>query len=100
MKDKENTATLYKVDGTSQSIQPKLKKFKPEELRTLLECESIEIVGLQRKGLPNLCMIVDGEGKLVDKPKWNAEGTEIWQDYYGVTDIIAGNCIVCSPRLI
>lgn len=87
-------ATLYKVTGTSEIVQPKnTKDFQLEELYALLQCEMIEIVYLNHGEI----MIIDEEGKL--RPNSiNEEATKIFQNATSNPDVIVGNALVCNSK--
>ncbi len=96
----EKTCKLYKKDGTVTDILPKNgKKFKLEELYELLNIRMVEHVQLRKSGLPTLSLLCDEEGKMVDN--WmvnlNYTATLEWFMYYGDTDGIIGDVIICTP---
>ncbi|MBL0310155.1 MAG: DUF3846 domain-containing protein [Bacteroidetes bacterium] len=59
----------------------------------------IEIIPLDRDGLDDRVLVVDEEGKLISLPL-NVLATLEWIRYYGETDFVAGDAIICHPELI
>jgi hypothetical protein len=96
------SATLYLTDGRSVPCEPderhglKPNDFTLEDLYTLLECSTIQVIYLYEDEI----MIIDEEGKLVHKPI-NVEATKIFQRQTGnYADFIVGNAIVCPRRML
>ena len=87
-------ATLYKVTGESEIVQPKnTKDFQLEELYALLQCEMIEVIYLNHGEI----MIINEEGKLHPN-SINAEATRIFQTATFNPDVIVGNALVCLSK--
>ena len=94
-------ATLVLTDGTTRIIQPKNKHdFKLEELYTLLNCETIEVVYSCALAEPQSnhdhILIIDEEGKLKHRPK-NELATK-W--YSQESDFIVGDAILCHTSML
>ncbi len=85
-------AKLIKTDGTVTEVSPRNgKDFTLSELRSLVECEWIEMVHL-RDGSGRF-LVVDEEGKLNGKVR-NEKATVL----YGLMpyDYIVGNALLCK----
>ena len=59
----------------------------------------IEILHLDREGLEHRLLVVHEEGKLISLPL-NILATVEWMKYYGETDFVSGDAIICHPDLI
>lgn len=92
-------ATLYKTNSTNGiEVFPKDKKrgFSLEELHTLVDCETIEVVGPLKDGR---YMVIDESGKLLNKPI-NHQATNQYVLSFGPYDIIVGNALLCDDTEI
>lgn len=86
-------ATLIKIDGTRETIQPKNGKcFELEELQNQVG-GFIEHVGLSEEEI----MVVNEEGKLMNLAV-NENATDIALDNEAITfwDFIVGNVVICK----
>ena len=92
-------ALLYKADFTVEEIKPANRRyFKLEEMQTYVG-GIIQIITLEGEGLEEKLLVVHDEGKLISLP-FNLFATVEWIKYYGETDFVVGNVIICDPRLI
>lgn len=86
-------ATLYSIDGMQKEVKPKVEKgFSLEELQSYVE-GNIECVELP----DGMVLVVNEEGKLKNLPV-NRLATQEWEKYFGATDIIVGNALICNPN--
>ena len=84
-------ARLYKTNGEVIEVSPKNNRdFTLEELQSFVEGD-IEIINLT----PDKILIVNEEGK-INKLPFNELATELWKKYYGRTDYIVGNALLCN----
>jgi len=90
----------------ANSLEPVPTKPKNGKNFSLEECQEIvafkqhnmvEMVTLVKEGMPTLTMLLNEEGKLFDLPV-NETATELWNEYYGRTDYIVGNVLICAPK--
>ena len=85
-------------DSNSQKPEEKTpengKNFKLKELYKMLDCKTIEVVGLSACQI----MIIDEEGKLNELP-YNDMATYYFRKAHPETrDFIVGNALVCSSN--
>lgn len=84
-------ARLYKTNGEVIEVSPKNNRdFTLKELQNFVE-GGIEIINLTTKKI----LIVNEEGK-INKLPFNESATELWKKYYGRTDYIVGNALLCN----
>lgn len=84
-------ARLYKTNGEVIEVSPKNNRdFTLEELQNFVE-GYIEIINLTAEKI----LIVNEEGK-INKLPFNELATELWKKYYGRTDYIVGNALLCN----
>lgn len=84
-------ARLYKTNGEVIEVSPKNNRdFTLKELQNFVEGD-IEIINLTTKKI----LIVNEEGK-INKLPFNESATELWKKYYGRTDYIVGNALLCN----
>ena len=84
-------AKLYKTNGEVIEVSPKNNRdFTLEELQSFVEGD-IEIINLTTDKI----LIVNEEGK-INKLPFNELATELWKKYYGRTDYIVGNALLCN----
>lgn len=84
-------ARLYKTNGEVIEVSPKNNRdFTLEELQSFVEGD-IEIINLTTDKI----LIVNEEGK-INKLPFNELATELWKKYYGRTDYIVGNALLCN----
>lgn len=84
-------ARLYKTNGEVIEVSPKNNRdFTLEELQSFVEGD-IEIINLTAEKI----LIVNEEGK-INKLPFNELATELWKKYYGRTDYIVGNALLCN----
>ena len=92
-------AILYSVDGTQKSVEPENgKDFSLKELQGFVN-GYIELVYLTKTGKPSKALICNEEGKLEGLPV-NEKATSIWKEYYGDTDMLVGNCLICDTEFM
>ena len=92
-------ALLYKTDLRVTDIRPRNGKyFVLEEMQAIVG-GLIQIVPLEREGLPDMLLVIHEEGKLINLPL-NILATVEWVRYYGQTDYVSGDAIICYPELI
>jgi hypothetical protein len=92
-------ATLYCVDFKIREITPANGLyFTLEEMQKYVG-GLIEIIPLDREGLEDKLIVVNEEGKLTGLAP-NLPATLIWIMYYGETDYVSGDAIVCHPSFI
>ena len=92
-------ALLYKTDLSVEEIKPANGRyFKLEEMQAYVG-GLIEIIPLDGEGLEDKLLVVNEEGKL-ENLQLNIFATAEWFKYYGKTDYISGDCIICHPSLI
>jgi Domain of unknown function (DUF3846) len=90
---------LYKTDLSVTRIRPSNgSHFKLEEMQAIVG-GLIQIVPLEREGLPDMLLVIHEEGKLINLPL-NIFATVEWVRYYGQTDYVSGDAIICHPELI
>ena len=95
----EPRALLYKTDFSVEEIQPANGRyFKLEEMQKYVG-GLIEIIPLDGEGLEDKLLVVNEEGKLVNLP-FNLFATAEWEKYYGQTDYVSGDAIICDPKFI
>lgn len=98
-KDTRPVALLYKTDFTVEEIQPgNGRHFKLEEMQKYVG-GLIEIIPLDGEGLEDKLLVVNEEGKLINLP-FNYFATAEWEKYYGHTDYVSGDAIICHPKFI
>ena len=93
LKKEQTMATLIKIDGTREAIQPKNGKcFKLEELQKQVG-GFIEYVGLSEEEI----MVINEEGKLMNLAV-NENATDIALDNEAITfwDFIVGDVVICK----
>lgn len=84
-------ARLYKTNREVIEVSPKNNRdFTLKELQNFVEGD-IEIINLTTKKI----LIVNEEGK-INKLPFNELATELWKKYYGRTDYIVGNALLCN----
>lgn len=84
-------ARLYKTNGEVLNVHPENNHdFSLEELQNYVEGD-IQIVHLS----DNEVLVVNEEGKLHRLP-FNENATKVWIKYYGKSDYIVGNALVCN----
>lgn len=84
-------ARLYKINEEVIEVSPKNNRdFTLEELQSFVEGD-IEIINLTAEKI----LIVNEEGK-INKLLFNELATELWKKYYGRTDYIVGNALLCN----
>ena len=92
-------ALLYKTDYSVEEIQPANGRyFKLEEMQKYVG-GLIEIIPLDGEGLEDKLLVVNEEGKLINLP-FNLFATVEWEKYYGQTDYVSGDAIICHPKFI
>ena len=92
-------ALLYKSDFSVEEIKPaKGRYFKLEEMQKYVG-GLIEIIPLDGAGLEGKLLVVNEEGKLINLP-FNFLATVEWVKYYGDTDFVSGDAIICDPKFI
>lgn len=92
-------ALLYTVNFSVTRVKPANGRyFTLEEMQAAVGGR-IEIVPLEKEGLEDRLLVVHEEGKLISLPL-NVLATFEWMRYYGETDFISGDCIICHPDLI
>ena len=93
---------LYKVNGDIEDILPesKTKGFTLEEVYKILDISMVQAVPLVASDGSEYTLLCDEEGKLVNNwaDKINIEATKVWNQFYGDTDIIVGDVIICSTE--
>jgi hypothetical protein len=101
--DKKQSSTpkalLYLTDLRIKEINPTNGSyFTLEELQGYVGGR-IEILHLESEELEDRLLIVHEEGKLISLP-FNLPATLIWLMYYGETDFVSGDAIICHPSFI
>ncbi|MFN8323977.1 MAG: DUF3846 domain-containing protein [Chitinophagales bacterium] len=92
-------ALLYTTEFSVTRVKPANGRyFTLEEMQRAVGGR-IEIVPLEKEGLDDRLLVVHEEGKLISPPL-NVLATFEWMRYYGETDFIFGDCIICHPDLI
>ena len=92
-------ARLYFTDLRIREINPVNGiYFTLEELQGYVG-GIIQIIPLDGEGHEDRLLVVHEEGKLIDLP-FNLPATLIWIMYYGETDYVSCNAIVCHPSFI
>jgi hypothetical protein len=92
-------ALLYTTDLSVTRIQPANGRyFTLEEMQRVVGGR-IEIIPLDREGLEDRLLVIHEEGKLISLPL-NMLATLEWIRYYGETDFVSGDAIICQPDLI
>jgi len=93
------TARLYSSDFRIKEITPANGiYFTLEELQGYVNGR-IEIIPLEADDLEDRLLVVNEEGKLISLP-FNLPATLIWIMYYGESDYVSGDAIVCHPGFI
>ncbi len=107
MSDKKRTtgyngqpvALLYKTDFSVEEIKPANSRyFNLEEMQAYVG-GLIQIIPLDGEGLEDRLLVVNEEGKNDGLP-FNLFATLEWVKYYGETDFVSGDAIICHPSLI
>ena len=82
---------LYRTNGRIEefSVNPSLQAMQNAV------SGMIQMVPLNKEGLPDLYLICDDEGKIKGGDV-NFEATKVWKKYYGDTDIIVGNVLIAD----
>lgn len=84
-------ARLYKTNGEVIEVSPKNNRdFTLKELQNFVEGD-IEIINLTTKKI-----LIVNEGGKINKLPFNESATELWKKYYGRTDYIVGNALLCN----
>ena len=92
-------ALLYKTDFSVEEIKPANRRyFKLEEMQAYVG-GLIQILPLDGEGLEDRLLVVNEEGKNIGLP-FNLFATVEWIKYYGETDFVSGDAIICHPSLI
>ena len=92
-------ALLYSADLSVKRIKPANGRyFTLEEMQRVVGGR-IEIIPLDREGLEDRLLVIHEEGKLISLPL-NIFATLEWIRYYGETDYVSGDAIICHPDLI
>ena len=92
-------ALLYKTDFSVEEIRPANGRyFKLEEMQAYVG-GLIEIIPLDGEGHDDKPLVVHEEGKLISLP-FNFLATLEWVRYYGETDYVSGDAIICHPNFI
>jgi len=95
----EPKALFYKVDLTVEEIRPANRRyFRLEEMQRLVG-GLIQIIPLDGEGLEDKLLVVNEEGKNANLPV-NLFATLEWIKYYGETDFVSGDAIICHPNMI
>jgi hypothetical protein len=90
-------ATLYKADGTQETVAPKNgADFQLGELYAMLECDTIEVISLRDKD--RSIMIMDEDGKMRQDWVLNQRATTLAMQNWAIFDgdVIAGHALVCK----
>lgn len=71
--------------------------FSLEELRKLIDCEYIEVLGINN----DMIMIIDEEGKL-NKKTFNLAATQICHEYHSILtwDCVVGKVVLCPRSML
>ena len=101
--DKKKTSTpkarLYTTDFIIKEVAPANGiYFTLEELQGYVGGR-IEILHLEADDLEDRLLVVHEEGKLISLP-FNLPAILIWIMYYGETDFVSGDAVICHPNLI
>jgi hypothetical protein len=97
--DTRPRALLYKTDLTVEEIKPANRRyFKLEEMQAYVG-GLIQIIPLDGEGLEEQLLVLNEEGKNINLP-FNLFATIEWIKYYGETDFVSGDAIICHPGLI
>ena len=101
--DKKKTSTpkarLYTTDFIIKEVAPANGiYFTLEELQGYVGGR-IEILHLEADDLEDRLLVVHEEGKLISL-HFNLPATLIWIMYYGETDFVSGDALICHPRFI
>ena len=72
--------------------------FKLEEMQKYVG-GLIQIIPLDGEGLEDMLLVVNEEGKNIGL-SFNPFATIEWTKYYGETDFISGDAIICHPQFI
>lgn len=92
-------AFLYTTNFSVTRVKPANGHyFTLEELQRAVGGR-IEIIPLEKDGLDSRLLVIHEEGKLISLP-FNVLATFEWIRYYGETDFVSGDCIICRPDLI
>lgn len=82
-------ATLYKADGTQQTVKPQNgTSWTLEELYALLGCDMVEILDSGKDGM---VFIGDEEARCKDEYTINAQATALYRENFGITDPVAAH---------
>lgn len=88
---------ILRTDGTTESYLPENDEdFKLEELKTAIGGGWIQVV--QDPKL-DIVMVIDEEGKLKGLPL-NPLATAVWEGWYGPSDVIMGDALLCRQSQI
>lgn len=92
-------AQIYNTDGTIVPVEPKNgKDFQLAELQQIVE-GYIEAIPLSANDASkDLYLICNEDGKSKNLPI-NNEATKLLRLYFGNTDFVVGNVLVCSPEM-
>ena len=97
--DTRARALLYKTDLSVEEIVPANRRyFKLAELQGYVG-GLIQIIPLDGEGLEEKLLVVNEEGKNINLP-FNLFATIEWVKYYGETDFVSGDAIICDPKFI
>jgi len=92
-------ALLYKTDLSVEEIRPANRRyFKLEEMQAYVG-GLIQIIPLDGEALEDMLLVVNEEGKNINLP-FNLFATIEWIKYYGETDFVSGDAIICHPKFI
>ena len=111
----ERIAVLHRHGQKPQQITPENgKNFTLQELYKLCECDMIQAVPLRKTGavkldgkivkeaMPEQLLLCDEDGKL--KADWGQRisltATQVWERYYGKSDVIVGPVVICHPKML
>ena len=101
--DKKQSSTpkalLYLTDLRIKEVKPANGLyFTLDELQGYVGGR-IEILHLEADELEDRLLVVHEEGKLISLP-FNLPATLIWIMYYGETDFVSGDAVICDPIFI
>ena len=93
-------AKIVLLDSDGQKNEPKVE-VNPTKKDGNKEDEKPEpsTFRVEREGLEQRLLVVHEEGKLISLPL-NILATIEWMKYYGETDFVSGDAIICHPDLI
>jgi hypothetical protein len=98
------TSKIIYTDGHEEEVVPANGKyFQLKQLQNIVGgyIELVSLTAPMPNGLENLkdlSMIINEEGKGNSLPI-NEKATALFQKYYGNTDFIVGNVLICEPEL-